>query len=84
MGRRAATALCIGGLALWGVRRGARWVWWTVLAGGLPGFAATLAIHGAVGYTDALHLAPVWLAVGLYAVGLATSWRYLGARPHSV
>lgn len=76
-GALVATGVASGGVALWGFRRGACWVWWTVLLSGLPGLAGTLAIHVAVGYTDAAHLAPVALVGALYAVGLGASWSYL-------
>jgi hypothetical protein len=62
--------------ALWGLRPGARWLWWTLLLAGLPGFGATIGIHYTVGYTDPLHLAPVWLAAGLYLLGLACTYRF--------
>ena len=64
--------------ALWGFRPGSRWVWWTVFLAGLPGFGAAIGIHYVVGYTDPLHLAPVWLAALLYALGLAFTWRFTG------
>lgn len=76
-GALVAAGVASGGVALWGFRRGACWVWWTVLLSGLPGLAGTLAIHAAVGYTDAAHLAPVALVGALYAVGLGASWSYL-------
>ncbi|MEO8083073.1 MAG: hypothetical protein ABI780_04570 [Ardenticatenales bacterium] len=76
-GALVATGVASGGVALWGFRRGASWVWWTVLLSGLPGLAGTLAIHAAVGYTNAAHLAPVVSVGALYAVGLGASWSYL-------
>ena len=57
--------------ALWGIRRGARWIWWTLLLAGVPGFAAAVGIHLAVGYDNPVHLAPVGLALMLWTVGLA-------------
>lgn len=77
-GALAATGVALGGLALWGFRRGARWVWWTIALAAPPGFGAALGIHAAVGYVDALHLAPVVLAAALWAFGLAASRRHLG------
>jgi hypothetical protein len=56
--------------ALWGIRRGARWIWWALLLAGLPGFVATIGIHLAVGYDNSAHLAPVGLALTLWTVGL--------------
>ncbi len=66
--------------ALWGFRPGSRWLWWTLLCAGLPGFGATIGIHYIVGYTDPLHIAPVWLAALLYVLGLAFTWRFTGQR----
>ncbi len=67
-------------LTLWGIRRGARWVWWTLLAAGLPGFGAALGIHIAVGYLDLWHLMPALMAVLVYTVGLALLYPYLLVR----
>jgi dihydroorotate dehydrogenase len=68
--------------ALWGIRRGARWIWWTLLLAGLPGFVATIGIHLAVGYDNPVHLAPVGLALTLWTVGLglchASCWDVQG------
>jgi dihydroorotate dehydrogenase/uncharacterized Tic20 family protein len=63
--------------SLWGFRQGNRWVWWTLLIGGLPGFLAVLGIHFAIGYTDLVHLFPAYIAVIMYVVGLYTSYDYL-------
>jgi len=62
--------------ALWGIRRGAQWVWWTLLWSGLPGFVAAVSIHAAVGYDNLMHLAPVGIALVLWAVGLGLSYGY--------
>jgi dihydroorotate dehydrogenase len=68
-------AWMLGGM--WGFRRGARWLWWTYLASGLPGFLTAIGIHLAVGYTNFEHLAPVYLAMTLYTLALALSYPYL-------
>lgn len=65
------------GLSLWGVRAGQAWVWWTLLWSAVAGFAPTLAIHFAIGYTDLGHLAPVYLAGALTAAALALTSGYL-------
>jgi dihydroorotate dehydrogenase len=67
-------------IALWGIRRGARWIWWTLLCAGLPGFVAAIGVHAATGYLDLWHLAPAFLAVTIFAAGLALLYPYL-ARP---
>jgi hypothetical protein len=55
-------------LSLWGIRRGARWVWWTLLSAGVVGFAGVLWVHLKVGYLDPVHLAPAYLALAVFAV----------------
>lgn len=69
-------ALVANGLAVLlavrgGWRRGARWLWWTLLGAGLPGFVAAIGVHFAVGYVDLWHLAPALSGALLYSVGLA-------------
>lgn len=76
-GALVADGLAVLTLALWGFRRGARWVWAALLLAGLPGLVAALGIHLSVGYLDAGHLAPPALALGLYLGGLLLSRSYL-------
>jgi dihydroorotate dehydrogenase len=68
------------GISLWGFREGERWIWWTLLFGGLPGFIAGIGTHFHIGYTDFVHLLPAYFLVMLYIVGLIYSYRYLHAR----
>ncbi|MDR6554270.1 hypothetical protein [Paenibacillus qinlingensis] len=70
-------AVAITASALWGVNQGEGWLWWTFLWGGLPGFVAGLAVHGQIGYTDFVHLLPVYIAVLLYLAGLLLTYPYL-------
>ncbi|HET8643804.1 MAG TPA: hypothetical protein VFM37_17850, partial [Pseudonocardiaceae bacterium] len=65
----AGTAITL--LSAWGWRRGEAWVWWTLALGGLAGFVPAVAVHLAVGYVDAWHLAPAAAGTGLTAAGLA-------------
>ncbi len=76
-GALVADGLAVLAVALWGVRRGAAWVWWTLLLAGAPGFAAALGVHALIGYVDAWHLAPAVLGLALYALGLALLRGYL-------
>jgi dihydroorotate dehydrogenase len=76
-GALVADGLAVLTLALWGFRRGARWVWAALLLAGLPGLVAALGIHLSVGYLDAGHLAPPALALGLYLGGLLLSRSFL-------
>jgi hypothetical protein len=64
-------------LSLWGVRLGARWVWWTLLFAGAPGFVTALGVHWAIGYLDLWHLAPGLAGLALFVVTLALLGPYL-------
>lgn len=66
---------------LWAYRRGARWLWWTMLLSGVPGFVAAIGTHAAVGYVDLLHLAPALTGAGLYALALVLSYSDLVHAP---
>lgn len=70
-------AIAILAAALWGINQGERWLWWTLLIGGLPGFAAGFGVHLAIGYTDLLHLSPAIFAFALYVGGLALLYPYM-------
>ena len=69
--------LCI---SLWGFREGERWVWWTLLFGGLPGFMAGIGTHMHIAYTDFIHLLPAYFLLLLYVIGLIYSFRYFHSR----
>jgi dihydroorotate dehydrogenase len=73
-------ALAILTTALWGVNQGQRWLWWTFLIGGMPGFAAGFTVHWHIGYTDFLHLLPAYFAFAVYAAGLILLYPYLCAK----
>ncbi|WP_289139061.1 dihydroorotate dehydrogenase [uncultured Brevibacillus sp.] len=64
-------------ISLWGFRRGASWVWWTLLLAGIPGFVSGIGIHFAVGYVDFLHLFPAYVAALLFWIGLVLARPYL-------
>ena len=75
-------ALVSNGLAvlligLWGIRRGARWIWWALLASGAVGFVGALGVHALVGYLDPVHLFPGVLALTLWVASLAALRPYL-------
>lgn len=73
-------ALAILIIALWGIEQGRRWLWWTLLIGGAPGFYAGLSVHYGIGYIDFLHLLPAFVAVFLYAAGLILLYPYMMRR----
>jgi dihydroorotate dehydrogenase len=68
--------------ALWGFRAGRTWLWWTLLAAGVPAYAAAIGVHLVVGYTDLMHLTPAFTGAGLFALGLALSRPYLCHSEH--
>lgn len=76
-GALASDGLAVLLIALWGFRQGERWLWWTLLLGGLPGFIAGIGIHLVVGYVDFWHLAPVFLALAWFITGLVLTYPYL-------
>jgi hypothetical protein len=56
--------------ALWGCRRGQRWLWWSLLLGGLSAYVPAIGVHFAVGYTNLHHLLPAFAGLGLFVLGL--------------
>ncbi len=66
--------------ALWGVRRGAIWIWWMMLVCGVTPYVMTIWVHHAVGYIDVKHLAPAYGGVAALLLG-SWLWRaYLADR----
>lgn len=63
--------------ALWGFRRGAAWLWWTLLLAGIAAYAAALAVHYTVGYVSLLHLLPALGGLILLLLGLGLSYAFL-------
>jgi dihydroorotate dehydrogenase len=64
-------------LSLWGFRKGERWIWNTLAIGALPAFIAGIGTHLYIGYTDFIHLIPVYFLVILYLLGLGLSYPFL-------
>ncbi len=77
----AAVAILI--MALWGIQQGSRWLWWTFLLGGAPGFYAGLSVHLSIGYVDLWHLSPALFALVLYVLGLILLYPYLMKLPEA-
>ncbi|MFJ5777059.1 hypothetical protein [Streptomyces sp. NPDC093094] len=73
-------AVAITLLSAWGWRRGEAWVLWTLAVAAGAGFLPAVVVHGAIRYTDFLHLAPVYLGIVLTATGLLLARPYLCAR----
>ncbi|MDQ1143691.1 dihydroorotate dehydrogenase [Bacillus sp. SORGH_AS 510] len=68
-------------LALWGIREGERWVWWTFTLGAIPAFLSGLVTHFVISYTDFVHLLPAYFAVVLYLIGVIGTAPYLSKKP---
>lgn len=66
--------------ALWGYRRGAAWLWWTILIAGLPAYAAAIGVHFAVGYLSLMHLLPAFGGLALFLLGLILSYPFFCRR----
>ncbi len=74
-------AIAILIIALWGIGQGERWLWWTLLLGGAPGFYAGFSVHFGIGYTDFWHLLPAVFALLLYVCGIILLYPYLMLKP---
>lgn len=70
-------AIVLLAAALWGINQGRRWLWWTFLAAGFPGFLAGFSVHWEIGYTDFWHLLPAYFAAILYVLGLVLLFPYM-------
>ena len=57
----------------WGWRSGEKTTWWLLAAASTTGFGSALYVHITVGYTDLLHLSPVYLGVAWVIVALYLS-----------
>ncbi|MEU7647205.1 hypothetical protein [Streptomyces huasconensis] len=73
-------AVAIVLLSAWGWRRGEAWVFWTLAAAAAAGFLPAVVVHGAIHYTDFLHLAPVYFGIALTGTALLLARPYLCAR----
>jgi hypothetical protein len=73
------SGLAVALIAMWGFRRGERWVWWTLLIGFVTGTLPALAVHYAIGYTTFIHLLPVYVLTLTTAAALVLSRPYLTA-----
>ena len=74
-----ACGLCFLGVALWGFRQGGRWVWWTLLLAGIPGYACAIGVHFIVGYKNLWHLTPAFVGLAVFLIAQALSYPYLAA-----
>ncbi|MFT4416958.1 dihydroorotate dehydrogenase [Fredinandcohnia humi] len=63
-------------ISLWAFQQGNKWVWWTLLIGGIPAFLAGISVHFAIGYTSSIHLLPAYFALSLFILGLSTTYHF--------
>ncbi|MBT2511474.1 hypothetical protein J7I98_37890 [Streptomyces sp. ISL-98] len=73
-------AVAITLLSAWGWRRGETWVFWTLAAAAAAGFLPAVVVHGAIHYTDFIHLAPVYFGIAMTGTGLLLARPYLCAK----
>jgi dihydroorotate dehydrogenase len=74
-----ASGLCFLGVALWGFRQGARWVWWTLLLAGIAGYACAIGVHIVVGYENLWHLLPAFAGLAVFILAQVLCYPYLAA-----
>ncbi|TGB13785.1 hypothetical protein [Streptomyces sp. MZ04] len=73
-------AVAITLLSAWGWRRGETWVFWTLATAAAAGFLPAVVVHGAIHYTDFIHLAPVYFGIAMTGTGLLLARPYLCAK----
>ncbi len=63
--------------ALWGIRRGERWLWWSTLFAGLCGYLPAVVVHYHVGYRNTWHLLPAFLGFFGFLLAMGLLYAYL-------
>jgi hypothetical protein len=81
-GATVTVGLLIFGSVHWG--RPSRSLWQALLVAGIVGWTAAIGVHPAIGYTDAIHLAPAMLGASLVFFGLACTRSSMFHPPNSV
>ncbi|MBD3674929.1 MAG: hypothetical protein HUJ26_15540 [Planctomycetaceae bacterium] len=76
-GMTLSTGLAVLMSGLWGFRRGNRWLWRALMAGGTLCYVMTLWIHWKVGYVSVRHLIPVYLGLAMLWTSGCLSYRHL-------
>ena len=74
-----ACGVCVLLSALWGFRRGHRWLWWALMSAGTVAYGATILIHWHVGYWSLAHLLPAFGGFTLLWLGGILSHPHLCA-----
>ncbi len=62
--------------SMWGLRRGAKWLWHAFLWSGLAAYSCAIGVHFEVGYVDWHHLLPAFAGLWLLlsGLGLCRGW----------
>lgn len=68
---------------LWGMERGAKWLWHSFLWSGLAAYFCAIAVHFSVGYIDWRHLLPAFAGLGLFLAALALCRDWIAGESHS-
>lgn len=76
-GMTLSTGLAVLMSGLWGFRRGNRWLWRALMAGGSLCYLMTLWIHWKVGYVSVRHLIPVYLGLAMLWTSGCLSYKHL-------
>jgi hypothetical protein len=62
---------------LWCFRKAHAWLWWAMLALGLPAYTAAIGVHLWIGYTDWRHMLPALAGLALWIGGLVLARAFL-------
>jgi hypothetical protein len=81
-GMTLSTGLAILMSALWGFRRGHRWLWRALMMGGTICYVMTLWIHWKVGYVSQRHMIPVYLGIAMLWTSGCLSYKHLCTVTH--
>lgn len=76
-GMTLSTGLAVLMSALWGFRRGHRWLWKALMTGGTICYVMTLWIHWKVGYVSQRHMIPVYLGIAMLWTSGCLSYKHL-------
>lgn len=63
--------------ALWGFRRGHRWLWQALMLAGNMAYVATIAVHWHVCYSSLKHLLPAYGGLAVLGIGGLLTYPYL-------
>jgi hypothetical protein len=70
--------VCCCGFTMFGCvwrGQGSRSLWQALLVTGIAGFGTAIGVHPAIGYNDLTHLAPAYLGLTLFVIGIGLLYR---------